>query len=149
MQALSTYIHVDCGHQHRIPPRFAPRQNGKRICQIDWRSPEVLLRLRSSRSYRCPGNSIQRKIWQKWCDCFCAARVPKTNSSPTAIAEEPPTPIWELILEQFKDQLVIILLGSAAISFVLALFEEGGGWTAFVDPAVVGLPIHKTLQNLH
>ncbi|KAH8603095.1 hypothetical protein B0O99DRAFT_657753 [Bisporella sp. PMI_857] len=54
-----------------------------------------------------------------------------------AIAEEPPTPIWELILEQFKDQLVIILLGSAAISFVLALFEEGGGWTAFVDPAVI------------
>lgn len=54
-----------------------------------------------------------------------------------AIAEEPPTPIWELILEQFKDQLVIILLGSAAISFVLALFEEDGGWTAFVDPGVV------------
>lgn len=54
-----------------------------------------------------------------------------------AIAEEPPTPLWELILEQFKDQLVIILLGSAAISFVLALFEEGGGWTVFVDPAVI------------
>ncbi|KAH7363853.1 hypothetical protein BKA65DRAFT_489789 [Rhexocercosporidium sp. MPI-PUGE-AT-0058] len=54
-----------------------------------------------------------------------------------AIEEEPPTPIWELILEQFKDQLVIILLGSAAISFVLALLEEGGGWTAFVDPAVI------------
>lgn len=54
-----------------------------------------------------------------------------------AIAEEPPTPIWELILEQFKDQLVIILLGSAAISFVLALFEDEGGWSAFVDPAVV------------
>jgi P-type Ca2+ transporter type 2A len=59
------------------------------------------------------------------------------SNSPTAIAEDPPTPLWELILEQFKDQLVIILLGSAAISFVLALFEEDGGWTAFVDPAVV------------
>lgn len=55
-----------------------------------------------------------------------------------AIPEEPPTPIWELILEQFKDQLVLILLGSAAVSFVLALFEEEGGWSAFVDPAVVG-----------
>ncbi|RKF71292.1 Calcium-transporting ATPase sarcoplasmic/endoplasmic reticulum type [Golovinomyces cichoracearum] len=54
-----------------------------------------------------------------------------------AIAEEPPTPIWQLILEQFKDQLVIILLASAALSFVLALFEEDGGMTAFVDPMVI------------
>lgn len=45
--------------------------------------------------------------------------------------------MWELILEQFKDQLVLILLGSAALSFVLALFEEGDDWTAFVDPVVV------------
>ncbi|KAJ5672370.1 Sarcoplasmic/endoplasmic reticulum calcium ATPase 1 [Penicillium longicatenatum] len=56
---------------------------------------------------------------------------------PNALAEDPPTPLWELILEQFKDQLVLILLGSAAVSFVLALFEESDDWTAFVDPAVI------------
>lgn len=64
-----------------------------------------------------------------------------------AIEEEPPTPIWELILEQFKDQLVIILLGSAAVSFVLALFEEEGGWSAFVDPAVVSLVAPEHFRN--
>jgi len=54
-----------------------------------------------------------------------------------SLPEDPPTPLWRLVLEQFKDQLVLILLGSAAISFVLALFEEGDDWTAFVDPVVV------------
>lgn len=56
-----------------------------------------------------------------------------------ALPEDPPTPLWELILEQFKDQLVLILLGSAALSLVLALFEGGDDWTAFVDPVVVSL----------
>lgn len=63
----------------------------------------------------------------------------KEKYGSNALPEDPPTPIWQLILEQFKDQLVIILLGSAAISFVLALLEESDDWTAFVDPVVVSL----------
>ncbi|PNY28271.1 Calcium-transporting ATPase [Tolypocladium capitatum] len=65
-----------------------------------------------------------------------------------AIPEEPPTPLWELILEQFKDKLVIILLGSAAVSFALALFEDEGGWSAFVDPAVLSVADHDRAQIL-
>ncbi|KAE8138012.1 hypothetical protein BDV38DRAFT_76126 [Aspergillus pseudotamarii] len=61
----------------------------------------------------------------------------RQKHGPNALAEDPPTPLWELILEQFKDQLVLILLGSAALSFILALFEEGDDWTAFVDPVVI------------
>ena len=56
------------------------------------------------------------------------------------LPEEPATPLWELILEQFKDQLVLILLASAVVSFVLALFEESNGspwFTAFVEPLVI------------
>ncbi|GAA5990098.1 hypothetical protein JCM5350_001100 [Sporobolomyces pararoseus] len=47
-------------------------------------------------------------------------------------------PLWKLILEQFKDQLVLILLGSAGISLVLAYLEEGEDKaTAYVEPVVI------------
>lgn len=56
-----------------------------------------------------------------------------------ALAEEPPTPLWKLILEQFEDYLVQLLLLSAVLSFVLAFFENGGetSITAFVEPLVI------------
>ncbi|SCZ97430.1 BZ3500_MvSof-1268-A1-R1_Chr4-2g07209 [Microbotryum saponariae] len=54
------------------------------------------------------------------------------------LPQEDPTPLWELILEQFKDQLVLILLASAAVSFVLAYFEESDDKaTAYVEPIVI------------
>eukprot|EP01006_Ploeotia_vitrea_P046954 TRINITY_DN67074_c8_g1_i1.p1 TRINITY_DN67074_c8_g1~~TRINITY_DN67074_c8_g1_i1.p1 ORF type:complete len:1023 (-),score=153.41 TRINITY_DN67074_c8_g1_i1:1721-4720(-) len=50
----------------------------------------------------------------------------------------PKTPYWELILAQFEDLLVRILLAAAIISFVLACFEEGEeSTTAFVEPFVI------------
>eukprot|EP00996_Jenningsia_fusiforme_P000279 NODE_122_length_3182_cov_37.183211_g112_i0.p1 GENE.NODE_122_length_3182_cov_37.183211_g112_i0~~NODE_122_length_3182_cov_37.183211_g112_i0.p1 ORF type:complete len:1014 (+),score=210.46 NODE_122_length_3182_cov_37.183211_g112_i0:59-3100(+) len=53
------------------------------------------------------------------------------------LEKEEPTPLWQLILDQFKDKLVLILLGSALLSFVLAFFEEHGEITAFVEPFVI------------
>jgi len=54
------------------------------------------------------------------------------------LPEDPPTPLWEMILEQFKDQLVLILLGSAVVSFILALLDSKEGLLgAMVEPMVI------------
>lgn len=55
------------------------------------------------------------------------------------LEKEERTPLWELVLEQFDDKLVQILLAAAALSFFLAFFEEiEHHWVeAFVEPAVI------------
>lgn len=61
-----------------------------------------------------------------------------TAESSAVLPAEEGTSLLALILEQFKDQLVIILLVSAVVSFLLAIFEESKDKaTAFVEPLVI------------
>ncbi|KAJ1721193.1 hypothetical protein LPJ53_004270 [Coemansia erecta] len=56
------------------------------------------------------------------------------------LPDEEATPLWSLVLEQFQDQLVVILLVSALVSLVLAFFEEDSDkLTAYVEPIVIML----------
>lgn len=57
---------------------------------------------------------------------------------PNELPAEEGKALWQLILEQFDDLLVKILLLAAIISFVLAIFEEHEDkLTAFVEPFVI------------
>uniref|UniRef100_A0AAY5LC24 Calcium-transporting ATPase n=1 Tax=Esox lucius TaxID=8010 RepID=A0AAY5LC24_ESOLU len=57
---------------------------------------------------------------------------------PNELPAEEGKSLWELVVEQFEDLLVRILLLAACVSFVLALFEEGEETvTAFVEPFVI------------
>lgn len=57
---------------------------------------------------------------------------------PNELPAEEGKSLWELVLEQFDDLLVKILLSAAIISFILAWFEESDEQiTAFVEPFVI------------
>merc|ERR1711962_1464471 len=61
----------------------------------------------------------------------------KKKYGPNELPVEEGKTILELILEQFDDLLVKILLLAAIISFVLAFFEDDDSITAFVEPFVI------------
>uniref|UniRef100_A0A673J8H2 Calcium-transporting ATPase n=1 Tax=Sinocyclocheilus rhinocerous TaxID=307959 RepID=A0A673J8H2_9TELE len=65
----------------------------------------------------------------------------KINSErygPNELPAEEGKSLCDLVVEQFEDLLVRILLLAACVSFVLALFEEGEeSTTAFVEPIVI------------
>merc|ERR1712165_492838 len=61
----------------------------------------------------------------------------KKKYGPNELPVEAGKTIFELILEQFDDLLVKILLLAAIISFVLAFFEDDDSITAFVEPFVI------------
>ncbi|XP_064893221.1 sarcoplasmic/endoplasmic reticulum calcium ATPase 3 isoform X4 [Columba livia] len=57
---------------------------------------------------------------------------------PNELPAEEGKSLWELVLEQFEDLLVRILLMAAFLSFILAWFEEEEETTtAFVEPIVI------------
>ncbi|KAI8491650.1 Sarcoplasmic/endoplasmic reticulum calcium ATPase 1, partial [Branchiostoma belcheri] len=65
-------------------------------------------------------------------------KVAQEKFGPNELPAEEGKPLWQLILEQFDDLLVKILLLAAIISFILAFFEEDEeSVTAFVEPFVI------------
>ena len=54
---------------------------------------------------------------------------------PNVLVEEGTVPLWKLVVQQFGDRLVQILLGVAILSYALACVEgEANGW---IEPSVI------------
>ncbi|KAH9255394.1 calcium-translocating P-type ATPase, SERCA-type [Batrachochytrium salamandrivorans] len=68
-------------------------------------------------------------------DAYSRLQLAGRNELPSA----DPTPFYQLVLKQFQDFLVLILLFAASVSFVLALLETDASQqtTAFVEPFVI------------
>ena len=71
-------------------------------------------------------------------DVFVIYRLKNLFNPFSELPAEEGKSLWALILEQFDDLLVKILLLAALISFVLAFFEDDeDSITAFVEPFVI------------
>ncbi|KAI3784247.1 hypothetical protein L1987_43342 [Smallanthus sonchifolius] len=53
------------------------------------------------------------------------------------LPQEESTPFWKLVLKQFDDLLVKILIAAAIVSFLLALVNGETGLAAFLEPTVI------------
>ncbi|WVZ60446.1 hypothetical protein U9M48_010466 [Paspalum notatum var. saurae] len=53
------------------------------------------------------------------------------------LPQEESTPFWKLVLKQFDDLLVKILIAAAVISFLLARMNGETGLSAFLEPSVI------------
>ena len=67
-------------------------------------------------------------------DADAARRRHGTNEMPA----DPGTPFWKLVLKQFDDLLVKILIAAAVVSLVLGILD-GEGASALVEPGVIVL----------
>lgn len=57
---------------------------------------------------------------------------------PNEMPQSPGTPFWKLVLKQFEDLLVLILLGAAVVSLFLGLLEEDASLaSAMIEPGVI------------
>ena len=73
-----------------------------------------------------------------------AARPPRAAACPRPQPRPSPcllpgTPFWRLVLKQFDDLLVKILIVAAVVDLLIALASGEGGWGAFVEPGVIVL----------
>jgi len=66
------------------------------------------------------------------------AAINKRRFGPNSLPVPPGTPFWKLVLKQFEDLLVLILLGAAFISLILGFLEEHESWiAALIEPTVI------------
>ena len=57
---------------------------------------------------------------------------------PNELPSDPGTPFWKLVLKQFDDLLVKILIAAAAVSLLIGL-ADGEGWSSVMEPSVIVL----------